>query len=140
MKVPTDLSEAKAAELSRRKLPRRGKHRGRLLEVTEGVSKNNNETLRSVVGITDADTEFRLVDVMSATPLGLQKLRHFAVACDAEDEFLAGHFDPQTLVGSEFIVTVEIERRRGFGPRAVISDYAPLPSASGVVTPLRSAG
>jgi hypothetical protein len=133
------FSEAEAQEArKRKKLCPPGKRRGTVLEATEGISAKNNETLRVVIGIAGPDgTEYQLIDVMSATPLGALKLRHFCVACDAETEFLAGQVEAAMFVGREVMATVTTDRPRGFPPRAIISDYAPV--AGAVVTPLRSA-
>jgi hypothetical protein len=134
------FSEDEAREARKpKKLCPPGQRRGTVLEATEGVSPKGNETLRAVIGIIGPDgTEYRLIDVMSATPLGALKLRHFCVACDAEAEFDAGHIDASLFIGREVMATVATERKRGFQPRAVISDYAPV--AGAVVTPLRAAG
>ena len=133
------FSEAEAQEARKpKKLCPSGKRRGTVLEATEGLSARNNETLRVVIGIVGPDgTEYQLIDVMSATPLGALKLRHFCVACDAEAEFPAGHIDASLFIGREVMATVTTERKPRFAPRAVISDYAPV--AGAVVTPLRSA-
>ena len=103
------------------------------------MSPRGNETLRVMIGINDPDgTEYRLLDVMSATRLGALKLLHFARACGCEDEYHAGHIEPAMCLGREVTAIVEIERKKGLPPRAVISDYAPV--ASAVVTPLRTTG
>jgi hypothetical protein len=82
-------AEARAAAKPKKRLPN-GQHRGTVLEASEGVSAKGNETLRAVIGISGPDdTEYRVVDVMSATKLGTHRLRRFCCACDCEAEFMA---------------------------------------------------
>ncbi len=126
-------AEARVAAKPKKRLPP-GRYRGTVLEATDGVSPKGNDTLRAVIGITGPDgTEYRIVSVMSATPLGTLLLLHFARACDCED-----HIEPSLLIGREVIATVATEPKKGsFPARSVILDYSPV--ADDVVTPLRSA-
>jgi hypothetical protein len=140
MQTPkTPEVEARAAHKPRRLLPP-GRHRATVLEVTEGISPKGNETLRAVIGITGPDgTEYRIVKVMSATPLGALQLLLFARACDCEDHYHAGHIEPAMFIGRELIATVATQPKKGLYPaRSVIVDFSPV--ADAVVTPLRSAG
>jgi hypothetical protein len=130
------MSEAEARAASKTKRLRPGRHRGTVLEATEGISPKGNETLRAVIGIIADGSEHRLIDVMSNTPLGALHLRHFCCACDAEREFGEGSIEPSLFIGREVVATVITEHKRGF-TRSVISDYAPV--ADAVVTPPRSA-
>ena len=139
MEIPKDVSEAKAREASKpKKKLRPGRYRGTVLEVTEGVSANENDTLRAVIGIMSDETEYRLTKVMSATPRGLLVLRHFCLACQAEAEFLAGLIEPAMFLGRELIATIATEPRKGsFPARSVIVDFSRVTDAD--ATPLRSA-
>ena len=136
---PPKMSEAEARDAHKVRLLRAGQHRGTVAELTEGISAKGNETWRAVVATTGPEgTEYRLIDVMSATKLGALKLRHFCRACGCEDQYDAGHIEPSMCLGREVVATVQIKREKGFAPRAVISDYAPVAASS--VVPLRSAG
>jgi hypothetical protein len=134
MEIPK-ISEAEAREAHkpRRKLPP-GPYRGTVVELTQGVSPNGNKTARVVTAISGPDgTEYRLVDVLSATKLGTLKLLRFARACSCEDRIEAS-----MCLGRELIATVATEPRKGsFPARSVIIDYSPVTDAN--VTPLRSA-
>jgi hypothetical protein len=139
MKIPTPLSEAEAQRAADPTPVAAGQHPAIITEASEGVSERKNETLRLLAVVTDArGNEYRLQDWLSATPRGLLRLRHAAAAVGALDDFEAGHLSAQQFVGREVVVTTEIERKRGYPPRAVIVDYAP-PKADRIVN-LRGAG
>jgi hypothetical protein len=132
------MSEVEARAASKLKRLRPGRYRATVLEATEGVSPKGNDTLRAVIGIIGPDGgEYRLLSVMSNTPLGALLLRHFCCAVDAEREFEEGHIEPSLFIGREVMATVITEHKRGF-TRSVISDYAHVDSAA--VVALRSAG
>ena len=134
---PPMMTEAEMREAHKpRRLLRDGPYPGTVVELTEGMSQRGNETFRAVISIIGADnTEYRLLDVMSATPLGALKLLHFCRACGCEDEFKAGHIEPSMFIGKELVATVTTEKKsRLFPARNVISDYSAVASA---VVPLR---
>ena len=139
MRIQTPPTEAEAKRAANPAPPPAGQHHAIITEASEGVSPRGNETLRLLAEVTDAKgAVYRLQDWLSATPRGALRLRHAAAAVGALDDFEAGHLSAQQFVGREVVVTTEIERKKGYPPRAVIVDYAPA-TASRVVN-LRDAG
>src|SRR5689334_14338064 len=105
---PPKLTEAEARDLHKPRLLRAGPQRGTVAELTEGISPKGNQTWRGVIAIPGPDgTEHRLLDVMSATPLGALKLRHFCRACGCEDQHDAGHVEPSMCLGREVVAIVQ---------------------------------
>jgi len=137
----TSRSEAEATaekEAARNPLAA-GQHRATIIAAMEGVSNRNNEKIDLMLAVIDAQgREYRLRDWLTDTPAGRLKLRHAAAAVGAVRDFEAGNISAQQFVGRAVLITTEIERKRGYAPRALITDYATVPDA--VVTPLRQAG
>ena len=131
-------SESDAKKASVRKLLSAGPHPGRIIQAEDTESKAGNPMIASRVAITDKDgKEYELPDWLVGNDRGASKLRHCAEACNALDRYNEGELNAEDIIGKEVIAIVTIERKRGWQPRAVISDYKPAPSSS--VVNLRAA-
>lgn len=116
-----------------------GWYDGIISSASEQKSKRGNEmmVLENIVS-NAAGEERTLTDYLTDSDLGGLRLRHAAAAVGAEEKFEAGSILPDDFAGRRVRILLAVKKERGFRPRNVITDYAPL--AVAVVTPLRSAG
>lgn len=137
----TSRSEDEAKRVSKRKVLKPGWYPAEFKEVTEKVSKNDNEMLECGLLVTDTNgDQFPVTDwlVEAAGGAGAAKLRSAVVAVDALERYEAGEIGAEDFVGRRVEVKITVQQRRGFRYMAVEA-YRPAPASSSVVS-LRSAG
>ena len=124
-----------------KKFPKTGLYDGDIEQVTEEVSKNNNEMFKCIVTFDDASNEkWTLTVYLTDTPKGGWLLRRCCAARGVLAKFEAGSVDQSDLPGPVRL-KIGIEKgRRGWPDRLIVEDFAPPASASSGVQNLRAVG
>lgn len=114
---------------------------GDIEEVSEDISQNGDPMFKCLCSFVDAAQEkWSLTVHLVDKGKGAFILRRLCTARGVAAKYDAGSVDASDLVGPVRMKTA-IDRRRGWPDRLKVEDFAPLASASSVVTPLlRSAG
>lgn len=126
MKTPA-YTEAAAVEAARRTLLAPGWIDGAVIrEAVEGSSARGNEMIELDIAVPDGRGGERLFkDYLTGTPLGALRLRHACEAVGALDRYTsAGEVGASDFVGHTVRVKIDVEKKRLFAPRNIISDYA----------------
>jgi hypothetical protein len=126
MKTPA-YTETAAIEASRRTLLPPGWLDGAMIrEAVERPSARGNDMIEVVIAVPDGRGGERLFkDYLTGAPLGALRLRHACEAVGALDRYTAeGEISASDFVGHTVRVKIDIEKKRGYAPRNVISDYA----------------
>jgi hypothetical protein len=130
----TSDAEAAAAE-GGRPWPE-GSYPGRVVNVTNAISKNNREMLKVKLLVTGPDGSVREITDFAHTAMP-KKFKDLCVACGLESEYARGAVDAADFRPEiELKVQLTVERRRGFRPKNSVTGYAPATSVA-AAPPLR---
>jgi hypothetical protein len=125
MKTPA-YTEAAAIEAARRTLLAPGWIDGAMIrEAVERPSARGNDMIEVVIAVPDGRGGERLFkDWLTSMPLGALRLRHATEAVQKLDRYSAGEISASDFVGHAVRVKIDVEKKRGYAPRNVITDYA----------------
>src|SRR5271156_2428791 len=128
-------SEADAKKASVRKLLSAGPHPGRIIQAEDTESKAGTPMIACRVAVTDKDGRaYEIPDWLVGNDRGAHHVRRCAEACNVLDRYNEGELNADDILGKDVIAIVAIERKRGWQPRAVISDYKPVGASASVAT------
>lgn len=111
-----------------------GDYMATIAEVEERVSQSGNDMHVITYTVYAGERQVRIVDYIPY-PSMTWRLKRLAQALGNEDAFKSGKFDPSECIGSNVIVTLEVQKQDGYDDKNRIKAWSVYSTAPVAVAP-----